>query len=75
MAEARSKHDWGRTSSLLALIANVNRDPKRQSRPFTPDQFNPHAVRRRKPKGRPFDVGRFADDLMRISGQESRKRI
>jgi hypothetical protein len=32
-------------SSLLALIANVNRDPKR-TRPFRPADFNPYEARR-----------------------------
>ena len=30
------------TSSILALVANVNRDPKK-SRAFKPADFNPHA--------------------------------
>lgn len=29
----------------MALIANVNRDPKK-GRPFTPDDFNPYAAER-----------------------------
>ncbi len=40
MAEARTRQEWARTSSLLALIANVHRDPKK-TRPFKPDDFNP----------------------------------
>jgi len=38
-------------SSLLALIANVNRDPKR-TRAFRPADFNPYEVRR--PAGIPL---------------------
>ncbi|MBE3100137.1 MAG: hypothetical protein IMZ44_23710 [Planctomycetes bacterium] len=45
MAEARGRDEWGRMSSLLALIANVNRDPRR-SRPFKPADFNPYEARR-----------------------------
>ena len=44
MAEARSKERWAHTSTVLALIANVNRDPKKHS-PFKPADFNPHAER------------------------------
>jgi len=40
MAEARQRGDWARTSSIMALIANVNRDPKKH-RPFTPADFDP----------------------------------
>lgn len=46
MAEGRSREAWGHTSHLLCLIANVNRDPKK-SRPFRPEQFNPHAAPKR----------------------------
>jgi hypothetical protein len=42
MAEARMKDEWSRTSSLMALIANVNRDPKK-TRAFKPRDFDPFA--------------------------------
>jgi len=41
MAEARCRERWAHTSAVLALIANVHRDPKR-SRVFKPADFNPH---------------------------------
>lgn len=40
MAEARQKHDWSMTSSLMALIANAHRDPKKHG-PFKPTDFDP----------------------------------
>ncbi len=40
MAEARARNAWGRTSSLMALLANCNRDPKK-SRAFRPSDFDP----------------------------------
>lgn len=40
LAEARAKDAWGRTSALMALIANCHRDPKK-SRPLKPADFNP----------------------------------
>jgi hypothetical protein len=43
MAEARSKQAWAHTSSLLALLANVNRDPKKCPA-FKPSDFDPHAT-------------------------------
>ena len=58
MAEARSRAAWAHTSSLLAMLANVNRDPKR-SRTFRPDDFDPHARKDRPPavvKGKNFDI-------------------
>ncbi len=45
MAEARQKDNWRHTSSVMALIANVNRDPKR-TRPFRPSDFDPFAERK-----------------------------
>jgi hypothetical protein len=38
---------WRHTSALMALTANINRDPK-QSRPFEPSDFNPYGDRRRE---------------------------
>jgi len=43
MSEGRSRSLWAHTSSVMALIANVNRDPKK-SRPFQPSDFSPHAA-------------------------------
>ena len=41
MAEAKSKDNWNHTSAILALIINVNRNPKKQ-RAVTPGEINPH---------------------------------
>lgn len=46
MAEGRRREQWAHTASLCALIANVNRDPKKH-RAFRPDDFNPYADRSR----------------------------
>ena len=36
---------------MLALIANVNRDPKKRRRPYRPDEFNPYTAGAREPLG------------------------
>ncbi len=41
MAEAKGQDHWNHTSSLMALIANVNRDPKK-SKVLKPTDFHPH---------------------------------
>jgi len=41
MAEAQGRCHWAHTSALMALIANINRDPKKH-RAFRPDDFNPY---------------------------------
>lgn len=40
MAEARSRAEWGRMSSLMALTANVHLLPRR---PLKPSDFDPYA--------------------------------
>jgi len=47
MAEARGRESWARTSAVLALIANVNRDPKK-TRPFKPSDFDPYSAKDRR---------------------------
>ncbi len=42
MGEGRSQALWAHTSHVLALVANVNRDPKKTTA-FEPSDFNPHA--------------------------------
>jgi hypothetical protein len=46
MSESRSRDAWRHTAAVLALIANVNRDPRKHRR-FKPEDFNPHE---QKPK-------------------------
>jgi len=43
MAEARGRDNWAHTAVLLALLANVHRDPKK-TRPFKPADFDPYSV-------------------------------
>ena len=41
MADGRSRAEWDRTAAQMALLANVNRDPKKR-RPFRPEDFSPY---------------------------------
>jgi hypothetical protein len=40
MSESRSRDNWNHTSSLLAMLFNVNRDPRKQQA-VSPELFNP----------------------------------
>ncbi len=42
MAEARCRHLWAHTSTLLALLANIHRDPSKKPTPYKPADFNPY---------------------------------
>ena len=42
MADGRVGESWDHTSVVLALTANVHRDPRRRSDPFMPAEFHPH---------------------------------
>ena len=46
MAEAHGRDCWNHTSAILAMIANVNRDPKK-GKAFKPSDFNPHVEKQR----------------------------
>ncbi len=56
MAEARQRESWSRTASVMALIANTQRDPKK-SRPFRPSDFDPFSTRRFSPAANAPKVG------------------
>lgn len=45
MAEARTRQAWAQTSAVMALVANVHRDPKKTPA-LKPDDFNPLAKNR-----------------------------
>jgi len=66
MAEARRKDAWDRTSTVLALIANVNRDPKK-TRAFRPKDFNPYE--RRGKSGMPITKGNIGALKVFVKGK------
>lgn len=41
MSESRGKDNWAHTANILAMLFNVNRDPRKQ-RALTPETFNPY---------------------------------
>jgi hypothetical protein len=45
MAEGRLQSEWDHTSVILALLANVHRDPKKR-RPYRPEDFHPYRKKR-----------------------------
>lgn len=55
MADARQRSEWSRTSALMALIANTQRDPKK-ARAFRPSDFDPFARARSTPTQK-TDIG------------------
>ena len=41
MTEAKRREAWQHTSSVLATLANIHRDPKKRSRPYAATDFQP----------------------------------
>ena len=48
MAESRGRFAWGIASSVMALMVNLQRDP-RKGQPVRPSDFNPFAPKSPKP--------------------------
>ena len=55
----REYAEWERLSSLLCLIANVNRDPKKRRQPFTPHDFFRRPGAKTQPRGTPLTGDMF----------------
>jgi len=56
MADGAMRERWSHTSSLMALHANLNRDPRKGKR-FTPEDFDPFSRgNKRKPPAIPADI-------------------
>lgn len=45
MVRGRQRQQWNHTAGLMALIANVNRDPQKRPQPYEPADFHPLVVR------------------------------
>lgn len=46
MARGKRVYDWGHTGNVLALLANVNRNPKKRRRQFAVYEFVPRDLRK-----------------------------
>ncbi len=55
MADARRKDQWSHTAAVLALTANVHRNPKKRSKPYSPAEFHPLVERTPNPEGTRID--------------------
>lgn len=45
--ELRDRMEWNRVSALMALLCNINKDPKR-GKMFYPTDFNPYFAKKQK---------------------------
>jgi hypothetical protein len=68
MAEARQRHEWQIAASVLALLANCHRDP-RKSRAFRPGDFDPFAQERGEVI--PADIGVLRDVFIKDSSSKA----
>lgn len=67
MVEGRCRNDWAHTSAMMALLANIHRDPKR-SKVFSPSDFDPYAVAKKKQSGNVMDeLKRYFDVTSRAT--------
>jgi hypothetical protein len=69
ISDGRRHHDWGQTSSLIAAIYEVNRDPKRRRKPFSPSDFNP--LLKANLKAVPITVSQLAGILDRSASKSN----
>lgn len=60
MAEGHVRERWNHTAQLMALTANINRDPRRKTRPYSPAEFHP-LERARKAAPIPADISVLRD--------------
>lgn len=55
MADARQQDNWNYAAAVMALLANLNRDPKK-GRAFKPGDFHPLHHRTTQPNQPPLKV-------------------
>lgn len=67
MAEAKGRYDWNQTSSLMALMVNLVRDPRR-GKPAAPSDFNPYAQATSKPVLRGKNLSILRDVFVKEKG-------
>jgi len=63
MADGRQRDAWNRTSHVLWILAEINRDPAKRARPFEPQTFNPYADEDRPPDSAKPGIPITADNI------------
>jgi len=72
MSEGAGRERWQHTSSILCMMANNARDPKK-TKAFKPEQFDPYAIAERKERRRvadPESLELLRDTLIAWKGQK-----
>lgn len=64
MHDAKCETDWNHTASLMALIANINRDPRKRTAPFSISDFHP-MLQRVAAKPTPSDITSLKNVFLR----------
>jgi len=72
MAEAKAEAEWDHTASLMALLAEINRDKEQRRRPFTPQEFHP--MHQRKAKRRELSDKEAEATLYALAGKKPPKK-
>jgi hypothetical protein len=74
MAEARGRDNWAHTSAVLALVANVNRDPKK-TRAYKPSDFDPYSAKDKRDEAiEVTDMGVLKDAFLPASAGQAGTR-
>ena len=69
MQEGHADELWSHTSSIMALIANCNRDPEKRKHPFTPADFNPLAHRQTESEAKERPLSELKDEWLAMARQ------
>lgn len=69
MVRGRQEDEWWRTASVVAMLAEVNRDTKKRSKPYRASEFVPPMFRRPVAKViRPYDHDYFVKAFVEGAG-------
>jgi hypothetical protein len=69
MHEGHLNDEWQRTSEVLCVLYNANRDPKKYPSPFKTEQFHPIASAVAKAKRRSTGFGQLMSGLKAMAEQ------
>jgi len=56
MVEEQQDNWWDHTASIMAIIAEVNRDKKKNPTPFTAAKFHPRKAKQKQPPAEQVDL-------------------
>jgi len=74
IVEGHQEDQWWHTASQIAMLANVNRDPKKRKKSYSPSDFHPLISKKLQAPAKDTEANDWAIEEMRHLVRKGKKK-